>query len=88
VGVEDPNNELAGKTLQLNFEGDGTVIEVYWDPEMTQRIYSGSTWDIGEITEVYVKGVGEGSSELVLTLEEPIVGERPLSDIVVVRVNA
>jgi hypothetical protein len=55
---------------------------------MTQRIYSGTTWDIGEITEVYVQGVGEGSTELVLTLEEPIVGERPLSDIVVVRVNA
>ena len=87
VRVEDPNNELTGKKLQLDFEGDGTVIEVYKDAAMTQRIYSGDTWNIGDFDNIYVKGVGAGSTELVFTLDEPILDQRPLSDILVVNVN-
>jgi hypothetical protein len=66
------------------------VIEVYTDPAMTpeSRIHSADSFDIGEYEYIYVKAVGAGTTELVLALEDPIVGERPLSDVLVVNVNA
>lgn len=86
IGVEDRNADLTGRSLRLDWEGDGTVIEVYSDPGMTQRIHSGDTWDIGQIEYLYVKALAAGSTELVLTLEEPLTG-RPLSDVVAINIT-
>jgi hypothetical protein len=89
VDVNDPRDELSEKTLKLNFAGDGEVIEIYSDEQMSERIYSGDTWEIGETDFpffIYVKGLEAGGTELVLTLEDPITG-RPLSDVMVINVT-
>jgi hypothetical protein len=62
------------------------VINVYRNANGTGEILSGQTLlDIDELDAIYIRGVAEGSTDLVLRLDEPLDG-RPLSDLVVVNV--
>jgi hypothetical protein len=100
VGVEDqidPQTEqyrLAGRSVKLDWDGDETVIKIYTDPAMTpqSQIHPGYTWEIGQVTDIYVKGVEEGTTELVLSLapieNDPFAGQRPISDLIAVAVSA
>ena len=100
-GLIDPQTQqsrLAGRSVKVDWEGDGTVIEVYIYDDEAQgyvRINPGKSWVIGgphEITEIWVKGAGAGTTELVFSLvpidPDPLAGLRPISDILVVNVNA
>ena len=100
-GLIDPQTQqsrLAGRSVRLDWEGDGTVIEVYiYDDDIQEyvRIDPETSWLIGdpdEITEIWVKGAGAGTTDLVFSLvpidPDPLAGLRPISDILVVNVNA